>query len=150
MRERGGGYPTPDESRSIMSGEGFGKVSRLVTSHVGVKQGCPLSPKLLSLFVNDLDIFMKSNGARYVSLDWFRLSCTLFADDIALVADSRDNLKKQQDIIKKYLEKKDIELNAKKSVVLVFRSKGAFDSEVLFNCRGMMLEVKEKFIYLGV
>ena len=43
---------------------------------------------------------MESNGTPYVSLDWFRLSCMLFTDDIALVADSRDNLQKQLDIIK--------------------------------------------------
>jgi hypothetical protein len=70
----------------------MGNFSRLVTSHVGVKQGYTLSTKLFSLFVNDLDRFMKNNGAPYVSLDWFRLSCMFFADDIALLADSRDNL----------------------------------------------------------
>ena len=37
----------------------MGKFSRLVMSHLGVKQGCTLSPKLFSLFVNDLDSFMK-------------------------------------------------------------------------------------------
>jgi len=41
----------------------IGISSRLVTSHVGVKQGCTLSPKLFSLFVNDLDSFMKNNRA---------------------------------------------------------------------------------------
>ena len=93
---------------------------------------------------------MKNNGAPYVSLDWFRLSCMLFADDIALVADSRENLQKQLDIIKNYLEKKELELNAKKSVVLVFRSKGDVDSEVHFNFGGKVLEVKDEFVYLGV
>ena len=74
----------------------------------------------------------------------------LFADDIALVADSRDNLQKQLDIIKNYLEKKELELNAKKSVVLVFRSKGDVDSEVHFNFGGKVLEVNDEFVYLGV
>ena len=39
----------------------MGKFSRLVMSHLGVKEGCTLSPKLFSLFVNDLDSFMKKS-----------------------------------------------------------------------------------------
>ena len=93
----------------------MGNFSRLVTSHVGLKQGSTLSPKLFTLFVNDLDSFMKSNEAPYVSLDWFSISFILFADDITLVAESRNNLEKQLDIIKKYLEKQDSELKTKKS-----------------------------------
>ena len=38
----------------------------------------------------------------------------------------------------------------KKSVVLIFRSKGTVDSEVHFNFGGIRLEVKEEFVYLGV
>ena len=51
-------------------------------------------------------------------LNWFRLSGLLFADNIAQVADSRDNLQKQLDSIKYYLEKNDLELFAKKSAVI--------------------------------
>ena len=40
-------------------------------------------------------------------------------------------------------------MNAKKSVVLIFRSKGDVDSKVHFNFGRIMLEVKEKFVYLG-
>ena len=58
----------------------------------------------------------------YVWIGW--LSCMLLADDIALVADSRDNLQKQLDVIKDYIEKKDLLLNFKRSAVLAFRSKG--------------------------
>ena len=85
----------------------MGKFSRLVTSHFGAKQGYTLSPKLFSLFVNDLESFMKNNEAPFVSLDWFRLSCMLFADDIVVVADSRENLQKQLDLTQDYLENKD-------------------------------------------
>ena len=78
------------------------KFSRLLTSHVGVKQRRTLSLRLLSFFGNDLDSFMQSNGSPHVSLYWSRLSCMLFANDIALVADSRYKLQKQLDIIKDY------------------------------------------------
>jgi len=54
---------------TVVCCEGYGKFSRLVTSHVGVKQACNLSPKLFSLFVIDLDSFMANNGAPCESLD---------------------------------------------------------------------------------
>ena len=41
-------------------------------------------------------------------------------------------------------------MNAKKSVVLVFRSKGDVNSEVDFNFRGTMLEDKEILVYFDV
>ena len=65
----------------------------------------------------------------------------LFPDDIALLADSRENYQKQLDMSKKYFEMKNLELNVKKSVVLVFRSKETVDSEVHFNFAGMRLVV---------
>ena len=55
----------------------------------------------------------------------------------------------QLDIIKHYLEKKDLELTAKKSVVLVLSSKGDVDSEIDFNFGGTMLVVKEEVVYFG-
>ena len=63
-------------------------------------------------------------------MDWLGLSSMLFADDKALLADSRDNLQKRLDVMKNYVKTKDLELNVKKSVVLVLRSKGDVDSEV--------------------
>ena len=37
---------------------------------------------------------MKNNGAPNVSLNWFRLSLMLFADEVALVVDIIENLQK--------------------------------------------------------
>jgi len=116
---------------------------------VGVKQGFTLSPELFSFFFNNLDSFIESNGAPYVSLDWFRLSCMLFVDDIALVVDNRNNLQKQLDIINK-IKKKDLELNTTKSIVLLFRSQGDVDSKVDFNFGGTMSKIKEELVHLGI
>jgi len=69
----------------------------------------------------------------------------LFVDEIVLVSGSRGSPQKQLDVIKNYLENKNLVLNAKKSVALVLRNK----REVNFNFRGAMLEVKDKFVYLG-
>jgi hypothetical protein len=69
-----------------------GKFSDVICSRKGVKQGCPLSPRLFSLFINDLPDFLRKQGAPMVSLDVCELCMLMFADDLALVAKSREDL----------------------------------------------------------
>ena len=54
----------------------------------GVKQGCILSPLLFSLFTADLPDQIK--GGDKVS-DTVKINCTMYADDIALTADSAES-----------------------------------------------------------
>ncbi len=58
---------------------------------LGVKQGCILSPTLFSIFVNDLAGEIKDLNAG-IDIDGYNLSILLFADDIALIADSQQAL----------------------------------------------------------
>ncbi len=67
------------------------RVNSLMTERfdvkLGVKQGCVLYPTLFSIFVNDLAGEVKDHKAGF-DIDGYNLSILLFADDIALIADS--------------------------------------------------------------
>ena len=62
-----------------------GKCSTPVQSLLGLKQGCVLSPKLFSLYLNDANEFFVKNNAPMISIDLLKLCLLLFADDIVLL-----------------------------------------------------------------
>ncbi len=54
---------------------------------LGVKQGCILSPTLFSIYINDLAKAIEGLDFGIV-MENYKLNVLLFADDIALIADS--------------------------------------------------------------
>ena len=88
-------------------------------SQIGVKQGCNLSPTLFNLFINDLpDIFNRS--CTPVALNDTELSCLLYADDLVLLSESKAGLQNCLTKLDSYTKKWKLNINFKKSKVMVF------------------------------
>ncbi len=81
----------------------------------GVRQGCPVSPILFALYTSDL---MKEYG-HGVMLANRKLPGLMFADDIALLADTPVNLQSALDKLHIYCEKWALKVNKKKTKVMV-------------------------------
>jgi hypothetical protein len=64
----------------------------------GVKQGCPLSPLLFSLYVDPLEEeLLMEDATDGINVDFLRLAgipvpCLLFADDLVLLSSTRAGL----------------------------------------------------------
>ena len=86
----------------------------------GVRQGCLLSPLLFSLYINDLVECLENGGAHGVSLWDIRLCAMLYADDLILLAESENDLELQMEILGKYKIEWNMEINPKKSKVMIF------------------------------
>ena len=81
-------------------------------SQIGVKQGC-------NIFINDLpDIFNRS--CTPVTLNDSKLSCLLYADDLVLLSESKAGLQNCLTKLDSYTKKWKLNINFKKSKVMVF------------------------------
>ena len=74
---------------------------------VGTRQGCIASPRIFSIFINDLVKYLKhkSDGGIFVSDSTSNLFALLFADDVSSFSDTVVRLQKQIDNIAYFSDK---------------------------------------------
>ena len=93
-----------------------------------------LSPDLLNIYINDLiELLEKAN-----------LNPIAYADDLAVMCDGEENLFKAMDIIEKWSGLNDIEVNKKKSGILIIQNQKSNEEHI----RGY--PVKNWYKFLGV
>ena len=68
--------------------------------NAGLKQGCLLSPILFSLFVIDLTLALKGSGYS-IDIDGTNVSVLQYADDIAIIAESEQQLQNMSRLVGK-------------------------------------------------
>ena len=119
-------------------------------SHVplqGVKQGAILSPLLYSLFVNKLLVVLEKSGLG-VKLGSMYCGAPMYADDLALMASSAEELQAMMGIISQYATKWRHCINPLKSKVLVFGSNRL--STTTWTIQGQKMEAVKEHLHLGI
>ena len=84
-----------------------------MTSTVGVKQGCPLSPTLFGLYIDELSEYIERWGGSGAGLVGTIIPILLYADDIVLISDSPEGLQRHLNALKSfYTDKKTCQLTS--------------------------------------
>jgi hypothetical protein len=126
-------------------------------SVLGVKQGCPLSPLLFGIFLDDWEGHLQAavgSVAALPTLAGRTIPPLLFADDMFLVATSVAGLQAQLRCLQDYCNSKKLTVNTAKTQVMILRPGGGGGTRVAagesFSYAGQPLEVVASTKYLGL
>jgi hypothetical protein len=121
-------------------------------SVMGVKQGCPLSPTLFGIYVDDFEqeLAAHQQGLDLPSFAGRRLPALLYADDLALVSTSARGLQAQLDVLHGYATKWRLTVNIGKTKGVVFRRLKSKVYPLPLVYAGVQIEVVNSFRYLGL
>ena len=115
----------------------------------GVRQGCPLSPLLFNLYINDLIDTIDKNSLSNVYLKESNpINALLYADDLVLISESKEGLQNQIDTLHEYCERWKLKINTKKTKSMIF-NRGNKIINANFKVGDTYIENVKTFTYLG-
>ena len=137
-------------ARSVVSYDGF--TSSEFPCHKGVRQGCPLSPLLFSLFISDLEHELLANSSGKVRIGEQEVRVIMFADDLVLLAETSAGLQQSLSALYHYCHSWQLTINADKSKVMIFSktSRTYSTSNLTFFVGERKIEIVSSIKYLGL
>ena len=120
----------------------------------GIKQGCPLSPLLFSLFISDLPSYLqRCCPAEGVACGAAQVRCLLYADDLTLLTTSANGLQSLLDTLHSYTTNKRMKVNIAKTEVVVFGGRLSArrqPQQVVYGPNRQPLKLVSSFKFLGL
>ena len=128
-----------------------GYVTETFNCRVGVKQGCMLSPTLFNLFLSDLpDDLNKAPVKEDISIKGVKMRGLLYADDLAIVAKTANDLQLLLRHLEQYCSVNDLAVNINKTKVLIFNNNGHRMNKHVFLYQEERVENVKMYKYLGL
>jgi len=115
---------------------------------IGVKQGCPMSPNLFGLYLDDLQECLE-NTTDHDSPELWGISVPLllYADDLAIVSHSLASLQRLMDALQAFCHRRRLTVNVEKTKAMVFSRR---TTPNLLTYQDQHIEQVTEFRYLGL
>jgi hypothetical protein len=105
---------------SLMLVENDGEYSNIFITTIGVRQGGKVSPKLFSIYINELIKEVEKSKSGLEITDALKIDIIVYADDIVLISTRKIELQQQLLIIEAYGTLNEISYNPTKTVFMIF------------------------------
>ena len=123
-----------------------GEISAFQKIKRGVRQGCVLSPDLFSLYS---EIIMRNiEGQPGIRVGGHNINNLRYADDTVLISEKEKDLQQLLNIVESKSKEKGLELNSKKTEVMVI-SRKVEPPLINITINGIKLKQRDHFKYLG-
>ena len=119
----------------------------LFPCNTGTKQGDVSSPIIFSLFINDLFTMLRDTCSIFITKNIQDILCLMFADDVASCAETATKLQ-QISVIQNFCSITGMELNLKKTKIIVFRNGGYLRSYENWKYKGNLIRTTSLYKYM--
>jgi len=120
-----------------------------VQPEFGMKQGCPLSPLLFTIYLNEVDSLAEGVQGALTDIPNFAVPELLFADDLSLLSNVHGQLQTKRNRLRVNAHRKSLTVNTHKSEVMCFNSRSDNRLPPLYY-DGTQLLYTNTFKYLGM
>jgi len=115
-----------------------------------VLQGEILSPKLFTIFMDDLVDMLHNSNIPALKVGAATIHLLLYADDIVLFSTNPIHLQEKKDLPKEYFELNGIKVNLGKTKVVIFRKDSRSKPSPVLKWGDTMIDIVDSYTYQGV
>jgi hypothetical protein len=124
-------------------------MSECFGSDIGVKQGCPLSPIFLGLYIDKLEAWLRRTDGEGVHLVRYVVKLLLYMDDLILISKTMHGLREHLKALEHFFQEVGMQVNITKTKIVIF-SLNRKEKPITFLFEGIPLEIVKEYKYLGI